>query len=202
MSVVFLTTLAQHLEDDSKYNEREKQYMYSMARIFSYNLPVYGVISETYNDSNFKPKNFFKFEKLLDIHITDKNFTKSQKEFYSIRALLEHIELDDNTWIIKISGRYLIYNNTFMETIKNADKSVKAVLKTCDGDTQMYTFLFALRFKYFKEFFMNYNLPNNINLEKVSLFYIQNTFHDNEIRYINNLGVFCNIADCEQYTYF
>jgi hypothetical protein len=55
MSIIFVTTLAQHLDDDTKYNEREKQYMYSMARIFSYNLPVYGVVSETHNNSEFKP---------------------------------------------------------------------------------------------------------------------------------------------------
>jgi hypothetical protein len=202
MSIVFITTLAQHLDNDEKYNEREKQYMYSMARIFSYNLPVYGVVSETHSNPEFKPKIFFPFEKLLEIKSLDKNMTKSQKEFYSIKTLLKYIDLDDNSWIIKISGRYMIYNDSFIETIKKTSDSIKAVIRTCDYDTQMYSFLFALRFKYFKDFFLNYNLGNDNNLEKIILFYINNELNDNEIKYIDNLGVFSNIADCNEFTYF
>ena len=51
MSIVFITTLAQHVNNDTKYKEREIQYMYSMARIFSYKLPVYGVCIDVIYDT-------------------------------------------------------------------------------------------------------------------------------------------------------
>ena len=200
--MIIVSTLAQHVDDDKKYNEREKQYMYTMARIFSYKLPVYGVVSETHNNPEFKPKHFFPFEKLVEIESFDKNMTKSQKEFNSIKLLMSNLDLDDNCWVIKVSGRYMIYNDVFIESVKNTSDNIKAVIRTCDNDTQMYTFLFALRFKYFKEYFVNYDLPNNINLEKITLLYIQNILRDEEIHYVNDLGIICNIADCNVFTYF
>jgi len=200
--MIIVTTLAQHVDNDEKYEEREKQYMYSMARIFSYKLPVYGVVSETHNNPDFKPKNFFPFKKLVEIPSLDTSLTKSQKEFYSIKTLLNNINLDDNDWVIKVSGRYLIYNDVFIESVKNVSDNVKAVIRRCDNDTQMYTFLFALRFKYFKDFFINNNLSNNINLERVTLLYIENRLKDEEIKVVDDLGIICNIADCNVYTYF
>jgi hypothetical protein len=200
--MIIITSLAQHIDNDEKYKEREKQYMYSMARIFSYNLPVYGVVSETHNNSEFKPKNFFLFEKLVDIPSTDNNMTKSQKEFYSIKTLLHNINLDDNTWVIKVSGRYLIYNDVFINSVKNSSDNIKGVIRLCDNDTQMYTFLFALRFKYFKDFFYNNDLPNNINLERIMLLYIQNMINKEDIKMVDDLGVICNIADCNIFRYF
>lgn len=199
--MIIITSLAQYINNNEIYNEREKQYMYSMARIFSYKLPVYGVVSETHNDCNWLPKNFFPFEKLLQIYSTDTELNKSQKEFYSIKELLQYINVDDNTWIIKVSGRYLIYNDNFINNIKESSENIKAVIKKCDNDTQMYTFLFALRFKYFKQFFYN-NLPNNINLERAILIYIETILKEEEIKMVDDLGILCNIADCNMYTYF
>jgi len=201
MSIIFITSLAQHLDDDEKYELREKQTMYSLSRIFSYKLPVYGVISETYNDINWLPKQFFPFEKLLEIVSTEKNMNKSQKEFYSLKTLLFHLNLDDDTWVIKVSGRYMIYNDTFVDIVKKSPDNIKAIVRTCDNDTQMYTFLFALRFKYFKDFFTNI-LPDNINLEKILFLYLQHNLSDEEIKFVDNLGIICNIADCNVFSYF
>ena len=200
--MIIVTTLAQHVDNDEKYNEREKQYMYSMARIFSYKLPVYGVVSETYCNPEFKPTQLFPFEKLIEIESFNKTMTKSQKEFNSIKLLMSNLDLDDNSWVIKVSGRYMIYNDIFIDSVKNAPDNIKAVIRTCDNDTQMYTFLFALRFKYFKEYFINYNITHDINLEKLTLLYIINVLNDDEIQYVNDLGIFCNISDCNDYTYF
>ena len=200
--MIIVTTMAQHVDDDKKYDEREKQYMYTMARIFSYKFPVYCVISETHDNPEFKPKQFFPFMKLLEIESLDKNMTKSQKEFNSIKLLLSDVNLDNNSWVIKVSGRYMIYDDMFIDSVKEQPESIKAVIRTCDSDTQMYTFLFALRFRYFKDFFVNNNLPDSINLERIMLLYIENVLHHDEIKYVNDLGIFCNIADCNVYTYF
>jgi hypothetical protein len=89
-----------------------------------------------------------------------------------------------------------------METINNSSENIKAIIKTCDNDTQCYTFLFALRFKYFKDFFLNFEMPNNINLEKIILVYILLIIEKNDITILNDLGIFCNIADSSEFMYF
>lgn len=205
MSIHFIATLAQHVENDINYHTREKQYMYALSRIFSYNFPVYGVVSEISGNIDFIPTHFYPFSGLLQIPSTKEVFgqtTKSQKEFYSIQALLNNISLDDNSWIIKVSGRYMIYNDNFINIVKNCNNTIKAVIKKCDNDTQMYTFLFALRFKYFKDFFTKYTLTNQFNLEKIILVYIESIFKEKEILNIDQLGVICDIANCNVFTYF
>ena len=205
MSIHFITTLAQHVENDQNYEAREKQYMYSLSRIFSYKLPVYGVLSEI-SEKQFLPKDFYPFAKLLKLHSTTELFgaqiTKSQKEFYSIKSLLTFLNLKDDDWIIKVSGRYMVYNDNLMNILKTVDSNKKAVIRTCDNDTQMYTFLFALRFKYFKDFFTNYDLSDKFNLEMVMLHYICSNINNNDIQYVDDLGILCNIADCNVFTYF
>ena len=94
------------------------------------------------------------------------------------------------------------YNDKFIDYLKESSENIKAVIKLCDNNTQMYTFLFAVRFKYFKDFFINNNLPNNINLERVTLLYIQNMINKEDIKIVDDLGIFCNIADCNMFTYF
>jgi len=205
MSIVFITTLAQHVDNDEKYKEREKQYMYSLSRIFSYKLPVYAVLSETYNGEEFKPMKYFPFKQVVEIPSTRNTFgslSKSQKEFYSLKTALNDISMPDDTWVIKVSGRYMIIDDSFMNTVTSASDSIKAIIRTCDDDTQMFTFLYALRFKYFKEFFIENDLSNNINLERVTFLNIINSFNKEEILMIDRLGIFCNVADTDIYHYF
>ena len=205
MSTVFIATLAQHLDNDEKYKEREKQYMYSLSRIFSYKLPVYGVLSETYNDKEFRPMKYFPFKQVVEISSTHDTFgflTKSQKEFYSLKTALNDINISDDTWVIKVSGRYMIIDDSFVNTVRTASDSIKAIIRTCDDETQMYTFLYALRFKYFKEFFIKNDLSNNINLERVTFLNIINSFSREEILMVDRLGIFCNVADTDIYHYF
>ena len=205
MSTVFIATLAQHVDKDEKYKEREKQYMYSLSRIFSYKLPVYGVLSETYNDKEFRPKTYFPFKQVVEIPSTLEMFgflTKSQKEFYSLKTALNDINMSDDTWVIKVSGRYMIIDDSFVNTVRSASDSIKAIIRTCDDETQMYTFLYALRFKYFKEFFIENDLSNNINLERVTFLNIIHSFSREEILMIDRLGIFCNVADTDIYHYF
>jgi hypothetical protein len=66
----------------------------------------------------------------------------------------------------------------------------------------MFTFLYALRFKYFKKFFIENHLSNNINLERVTFLNIINSFNKEEMLMIDRLGIFCNVADTDIYHYF
>ena len=147
-------------ENTTLLRERYVEYMIALHKVFSYNKPVYGVLSE-YNEKqvSIPPFDRFAFRKLLKLVDTDLQdcSTKSQKESYSINLLIKDIEMDDNTFVIKVSGRYVIIKDTFYNTVESLknNMNVNGVICITEGvfPLQQYTFLYALRWKWFKKFY-------------------------------------------------
>ena len=176
--------------------ERTIEYTLCLHRIFSFGLPAYAVVSEC-GDSG--PGPFLSlsshFSKLVTLRrgLLD-GLNKSQKEFASIKVLLDTMDLD-NEFIIKISGRYLLLNNAFVETVKSAEKAsnINAIVRLCDNDTQQYTFLYAMRFKYFKEFYQTTVLPPGKNIERAILEFIHaRGLYETTLK-VSKLGILTNI---------
>lgn len=202
--VALLVTGADNIQrnDSNVRRERYIEYMLSLHKLFSYNIPVYGVLSECNHSvkENVPPFEQFPFRILTKIeagHLN--NYTKSQKEFASISKLLHHMkdqEIEDETFIIKCSGRYLIINDLFVATVqKNVNNSdVNAIIKLCDDGVQQYTFLYALRYKYFKKFFeKDVHTLGYKNIEQIALeFLIENDLMKTTI-VVNTLGILTNI---------
>ena len=105
-------------------------------------------------------------------------------------------EIEDETFIIICSGRYLIINDLFVATVqKNVNNSdVNAIIKLCDDGVQQYTFLYALRYKYFKKFFeKDVHTLGYKNIEQIALeFLIENDLMKTTI-VVNTLGILTNI---------
>ena len=176
--------------------ERNIEYILCLHRIFSFGLPTYGVLSE-WEDS--EPGPFLSlvshFSNLVTLRkgVLD-GLTKSQKEFMSIQTLLSAMDLDDE-FIIKVSGRYLLLNNSFVDTVKSAEKAsnINAIVRLCDNDTQQYTFLYAMRFKYFKEFYQTTALPPWKNIERAVLEFIHaKGLYESTLK-VSELGILTNI---------
>jgi hypothetical protein len=197
MNIVFFVTIAHNIQDTSLHVIREHEYMYCLSRIFSYNLPVYGVISES---MNYPVVTFFPFKKTLYIESTAalNAHSKSQKEYTSLKKLLSETTFDDDTWIIKMSGRYMLVDDSFVDKVKNSNK--KAVLKKCD-DSQMYTFLYAIRYGVYKKLF-DKHLPENINIEYHILNELLNHINEDEIEFMDKLGILSNINNQHNFMYF
>ena len=162
---IFIVTGAHSIKSamESLLRERYIEYMIALHKIFTYNKDTYGVLSE-YNENvlHIPPFSTFPFKKNLKLepdtlkHCT----TKSQREFYSIQLLVKDMQIDDDVFVIKVSGRYVILKDTFfniVESMKN-DLNVNGVVCITEQTypLQQYTFLFALRWKWFKKF---YSLP-------------------------------------------
>jgi hypothetical protein len=161
MSVNFIITGAVKIKEISPnlFTERNTEYRLCLHKLFYYNKPVHAIISECSKEESketcFKD---FAFSSELYIPSTkDLNAKgKSQQEFLSIQTYVKNnTNFNDDDWIIKLSGRYLLLSDIFVETVKAAQKECDAVVKISDTQSQIYTFCFALRWKYFKDLYLH-----------------------------------------------
>ena len=196
--IIFIITGA----DIEPYIERYVEYMFSLHKIFSYNIPVYGVLSEcsTIYNSKSAPFDKFPFNHLLQISSGDiQAHTKSLKEYMAIQLLLQSINsssISDDTFVIKVSGRYLLIDDTFVNLVKatQSDLSIASIYRKFQTN-QQYSFLYAMRYKYFKLFYSNvpYLLAEGHNIEEVlQLFLNHHNLIEKSIE-IDHLGILTNI---------
>jgi hypothetical protein len=126
------------------------------------------------------------------------------KEYTSMQlAVRSFPPISDDTWIIKISGRYLITDDTFFNTVKSAPETCNVIARTFGEDincVQFYTFYYAMRYKYYKIFVDEHNSvlqAKNIELHLYD-FVINRGLYDTAI-VVDHLGIYCNIGDGDHY---
>ena len=179
--------------------ERFIEYTIALYKIFRYKYPIYGVLSE-YDRSNTidsPPFNKFRFNhiKYIDKGQTP-SYNKSHSEMLSIISVLDGIDelnIDDNTFVVKFSGRYSLIDDTFINTVeKNVDTHVPAIVKS-DGKG-VATYLFALRYKYFKEFYRTYNNPE-VSVEYLLYDYLVNKGLIDKSINVDLLGILTNVCN-------
>ena len=210
--IVFITTGADNIDNTDPLLRRERhvEYVMSLSKLFHYNLPIYGVLSE-YNPklSDNPPFSKFPFRMLKTIDVGALNgYSKSQREFLSIRTLLEGMNVEpinDNTFIIKSSGRYLLIDDSFVNCVKDnvSNESVQSIVRLCDGDTQQYTFLYALRYRHFKQFYSQDVAPLRYkNIELAALEFLKEHDIFKHTILLNRLGILTHIANSDPFTIF
>lgn len=199
----FVVTGADHVPNTSVRRERYIEYMLALHRVFSYGLPVLGVLSEYAPSENTPAFSQFPFKlvKTIERGALD-GLGKSQKEFASISELLTSVtDVSDSEFIIKTSGRYMLVNDTFVNLVKEHETNprVNAIVRLCDNDTQQYTFLYAMRYKYFKQLHSQPIFAAGINIERVTLDFIKNSgLFDTTVK-VDSLGILTNINNENDY---
>lgn len=146
--------------NDTLLRERYIEYMIALQKVFHYKVPVYGVLSELNPSLNhIPPFREFPFQHLTFLPQQELAHckTKSQREFLSIQLLNEQVnDLEDNTFIIKLSGRYIPIDDSFFNLIKGvaSNKQIQGIFRLAETDQPLqYTFFYALRWKWFKKFY-------------------------------------------------
>ena len=187
--------------DIEPQKERYIEYMISLHKIFSYGFPVHGVVSEHSKEKDNTPFSNFPFKTLSFIEkgVLD-GFNKSPREFISIKTLINEMQrqdIDDSTFVIKASGRYVIIDDSFVNLVKSVqdNPNVNSIVRLCDNNTQQYTFLYALRYKYFKAFYnqgLN-TVPNGKNIEQATLEFLHATNLFETTLNVDRLGILTNI---------
>ena len=131
--------------------------------------------------------------------------TKSQKEFLSIQSLLPSLNVSEDTFVVKMSGRYILMGDSFMHTVEAVkdNPQIQGVVCLTEDKQQQYTFLFALRWKWFKQF---YSKPISYlqmkNLEQCIVeFYKEEGIFD-QIMQVKTLEIFTQINNANQFQMF
>jgi hypothetical protein len=181
---------------------RKVEYMLCLSKIFSYNAPVYGVCAETLN---YLPMEFYPFHTKLYIQNTESlgGHTKSSKELISLKNIFPCIDVSDDTWIIKMSGRYMLCDDSFVKTVENASDDVSAILMPplyYAGIEQMYTFTYAVRAGVFRKM-LTYEIPHGQEIETHFMSLISNILPKEGILKVNRLGVLASIGNGPFHTY-
>jgi hypothetical protein len=205
-NILFFTTIADVPKKNPLYTQRKQQYEKALTKVFSYCTQVHGVISETNSDTqDLLSASEYPFASLHIIPSTSKYncINKSMKEYTSIQLAIQNLPnttISDTAWIIKLSGRYLIIDDSFFTTVKNAPDSCNFIGKHCDNNSQIFTFYYAMRYKYFKQFLQKHNTilwSKNVELYILE-FLKEKQIYDSSI-FVTNLGIYANICDSVNY---
>jgi hypothetical protein len=206
--VVFFATLADVPENSQHYVRRKYQYETALEKLSSYSIPMFGVVSETQTpiqtlvDTTAVPFHFlYTIPSTAPYNATN----KSMKEYISMKlatSCTQFNAVNDAAWIIKVSGRYLFVDNTFVTTVKQSSSTCNFIGKYCDNNTQIFTFCFAMRAIHFRKFLENSpTILTDKNIERYVLEFLRdNKLVDTSI-FVDRLGIHGNIADGEYDTY-
>jgi hypothetical protein len=202
-SIIFLVTGADHIHDCNPVLKRGRyiEYMIALHKIFYYSYPVIGVLSEVDKEhtDDRPPFETFPFQKLITIqHGELDGYNKSIREGVSIHRLLQEVQhIANNTFIIKVSGRYVIMDDSFITTVKQHtyNYNVAAIVRSIVNNTGQFTFLYALRYQYVKEFYerYQYDVHDEISVEyRIFEFLKEKSLLEHTIM-VDKLGILTNI---------
>lgn len=211
--IAFVVTGAHAIPNvnDTLLRERYLEYMIALQKVFHYKLPTFGVLSEVESSLKHTPpfREFpFQHLKLLAPQRLAHCKTKSQREFQSIQHLNQEIQgLHEDTFIIKLSGRYIPIDDSFVnvvkQNIKNKDVQGIACLAKNVGHPLQYTFFFALRWKWFQKFYAQSldALGSKCVEDFIIEFYLKENLVE-KVLMVENLGVLTQINNENRFEIF
>jgi hypothetical protein len=200
----FCITAAEVEKTNKYYDLRKAEYTTCLNRLNAYQLNNIVVCSETNKDTSILDiiHKYLTLDYFVNIPLTSEfgAKTKSQQEYISLQILFNNYnKIKPHDWIIKISGRYLLINDTFINIVKeHSNTNIGFIGKKSHQHPQVYTFLYAIRYKYLDLFLKN-------NLDYIGCNCIENKLYEFlneqqiECKFLNTLGVFTNIANDSEY---
>ena len=200
--IVFCITTAEISPNHVYHDLRRSEYHVSLERIKAYNKDILAVCSETHISSCIYElvQKYVPSKLIKPVHSTSElgAITKSQQEYISMYELLkDNTFLNDNDWVIKLSGRYLIIDDTLINNVINADDSTQFIGKKT-ANNQIHTYFYAIRYGILRDFlFRGISYIGNNCIEKVLFDYL----HNNSIntKFIESLGCLTNVANTGVY---
>jgi hypothetical protein len=207
-SMIILATMAEVSPSSPYFEVRKIEYNFALHRLESYKLPMYLIVSETNHVKQLTMESMRnKYTQIFTISDTAKlgAHNKSQQETFSIQSWFHSVSnIPENCWVVKVSGRYLLIDDTFMETVKNVPDQVVCVAQETPDKTQIRTFCFAMRFGLYRKFSTEY-APRHLGNRCV-----ENCIHDflvsekqiSNCVFLERLGILTNIANENMFRVF
>ena len=119
---------------------------------------------------------------------------KGMKEFSDIMYLCEKYEFDEDDIVVKLTGLYTLQTAEFLEIVCSLESSYDAYIKWYNICVKRYLYddcilgLFALRYKYLKEF-NHMKMLLHPSMEHVFARYIREEVSPDRIKDITHLGM-------------
>lgn len=139
-----------------------------------------------------------------EICYTDNNkyncINKGMNELLDIKHVIHKYKIQDDDYIIKLTGRYRLLNSNFIELVKKNINNYDAFVKFFNVCTKKYMFddcvlgLFAIKCKYLYNF--NYSSTMLKSPECEFADYVRKNINENKIMEVQNLDLeFCSSSD-------
>lgn len=199
-SIIFLCTAALI---DNQAAMRQKEYEESLLKIKTYGHPLYIVEAIKEKGPTFLDEyaDYMHYSTVNNINLRNKGVNEARSCIQALRAF----DIDDETMIIRMTGRYYFMSDTFVNCVVN-NCAYDGFIKQIDNNTQYFTGCFALKAKYLKEFLYGLDLErlesHMINVEKAFKDYIDSK--NLNIYYIDYLDLRVNsfgVGNCQLMMY-
>lgn len=205
MIYLIITTCINTQVKQDEYEQRKETYINAIRQVLSI-LPseIHPIIVEnnglrqTYLDTLG-----------CDIQYTNNNdkiyIHKGVNELLDIKSIIDTYNIHDDDIIIKLTGRYIVLNDTFFKTVINnpSDDAFVKFFNVCTSeflDNDSVLGLFAVRCKYLKEFNYSSNsvysdvfdyslVPGAKSPEVEFAHFIRKTIHPDKLYKIHTLGL-------------
>lgn len=164
----------------SNTEERDKEYVLGLSYVFSHFPRVVGLVS---SHEAWPLADLYTWDQLYYFEMSPRWTTKSAQESEGLRWLVSMLEsnmsISDDAVIYKVSGRYQIVRNDFIEAVSmhpNFDVWAKpfgswedngGVHKINPGRNKIFTFFFAMRWKYVRDLYKTVDLYKLSNFDTV-----------------------------------
>lgn len=136
----------------NEFKERRKEYLLSLEALRSYQLEPWIIEATNVSHSFFdRESTQVLYPKQHDSKYSDKGIN----EILSIKACLSKLEFSDDDIVIKITGRYWLYDSLFIDTILQNPGYDVYVKDWKDLDKVVFTGCFAMKWKCFKNYIEN-----------------------------------------------
>lgn len=198
--IIITTCINNKIGNNTNINNRNNRYVECISQL----------LTLIENDNNIKPiivencglRNTYLNNFNCDILYTNNNLLdfihKGFNELLDIKEVINKYNINDDDIIIKLTGRYKLLNNDFINLVKNNNKDAYVkFFNVCTKEFMHYNSvlgLFAIKCKYLKKF--NYNGLNNISPEVEFAEFVRANIEKNNIIEIDNLNLeYCLYLD-------
>ncbi len=197
-----VVTMAEVEPSNKFYLARTSEYMFALHKILSYKFPITLVVSETSKVQKLTVQPIQSmFHTIFNIPSTAQlgAHSKSQQETFSLQSWMKNTpKLNDDIWIIKLSGRYLLLDDTFVQHVITAPKDIICVAKICPSNTHVSTFCFAMRYGWYRKFLLEYvpkHLGPHVCVETAMVDFLRAELQLANTKFVERLGVLTNTAN-------
>lgn len=172
------------------------------------------IVENNGNRNTFLNEEFENLNNVKIIYTNNNNFdvNKGIKELLDIKYICDNVNINDDDFIIKLTGRYIIKENSYFTkklfnkcTLYDCFIKTGSIMSRNEKDIQdnfdCYTGLFAIKYKFIKNEINHYlsNYKNHEWIEWIIIAIIHKNIQNNKIKFLKKLDLYLKTVDMKNY---